>query len=166
MPKTIPMSVRVSPEDAEFISRLEIGDAITPSDKIRALLQESRKRQEGFRDLAGCVAMVSEMLAPVSTQLLELESQERIHSELVLKLKQWIPETTGFLLTHLARRSDLDPRDSLEELERQLADRIFLLIEDVFRMGVTRECRGYDPAVIRDRIAPVLELAELIRSNE
>ena len=165
MPKTIPMSVRVSPEDAEFISRLSIGDATTPSDKVRALLRDSRKRHEGFHSLVGCVAMLEEMMGPASALLLEFERKERIHSELILKLKQWLPETVGLLLTHLAGASEGDESERLTELERQLADRVFLLIEDVVRMGVTRECRGYDPAIVRDRMPPVLELADLIRPS-
>jgi hypothetical protein len=35
MAKTVPLSVRVSHEDAEFIANLYIGDAVTPSDKVR-----------------------------------------------------------------------------------------------------------------------------------
>ena len=55
---------------------------------------------------------------------------------------------------------------TLEELERQLADRMFLLIEDAFRMGATHECRGYDASVVRSRMPPVLELTELIRVSQ
>ncbi len=93
--------------------------------------------------------MVEGIFAPVWVQIADWERNEEIHSDRILKLKQWIPATMGPLLTHLARVRVGDEQAGLEELERQLADRMFLLIEDVFRMGVTHECRGYDASVVR-----------------
>ena len=43
--RSVPLSVRVAPEDADFISRVEIAGAETPSEKVRALLAEARRRQ-------------------------------------------------------------------------------------------------------------------------
>ena len=48
--KSVPLSVRVSPDDARFISQIDIAGAATPSDKVRALLADARKRREGFSD--------------------------------------------------------------------------------------------------------------------
>ncbi len=165
MSKTIPLSVRVSPDDAEFISALDIAGASTPSDKVRALLADARKRQEGFRDYRGCLAMANEMLASFLHDLRELENRERVHSEVVSKLVEWLPETLAFLLTSLHDVGSTEERERLEEFERGVADRTFRLLESVLRLGVTAECRGYDPRVIATRIEPVLELVEVIRSR-
>ncbi|MDJ0851507.1 MAG: hypothetical protein QNK04_24295 [Myxococcota bacterium] len=162
MPKTVPLSVRVSQDDAEFISRLEIAGAATPSDKVRALLADARKRQEGFRDYAGCLAMVQEMLAPTLHHLREAEHREEVHSELVLELAQWVPETLAFLLTSLREGDD---REHLQKFEQGTAERLFRLLENVLRMAVTSECHGYDREVVRKRMPPVIELVEVIRNG-
>jgi hypothetical protein len=162
MPKTVPLSVRVTQDDAEFISRLEIAGAATPSDKVRALLADARKRQDGFRDYPGCLAMVQEILGPMMHQLREAEHREEVHSELVLELTQWMPETLAFLLTSLR---EADDRDHLQKFEQGVAERLFRLLENVLRMAVTSECHGYDREVVRKRMPPVIELVDVIRKR-
>ena len=78
---------------------MDIAGAETPSDKVRALLADARKRSEGFSDYSSCLAMVQEMLAPTHQRLRAAEHRERVHSELVLELTQWMPEALAFLLT-------------------------------------------------------------------
>ncbi len=163
MPKSVPLSVRVSPDDAEFIARMDIAGAATPSDKVRGLLAEARKRREGFSDYSSCVGMVQEMLAPTLQRLREAEHMERVHSELVLELTQWMPEALAFVLTGLSGSQD---RSDLEAFEEGVAERLFRLIENVIRMNVTQECRGYDPEVVAKRMPPIFELVGVIRRKE
>ncbi len=107
--------------------------------------------------------MVQEMLAPTLQRLRAAEHRERVHSELVLELAQWMPEALAFLLTDLV---DTDgDRDSLQAFEEGVAERLFRLIENVVRMNVTTECRGYDPAVVSSRMGPVFELVDVIRAR-
>jgi hypothetical protein len=162
--KSVPLSVRVSPDDADFIARTDIAGASTPSDKVRALLAEARKRREGFSDYSSCLGMVQEMLAPTFARLRAAEHRERVHSELVLELTQWMPEALAFLLTGLDDESQ--ERSDLEAFEEGVAERLFRLIENVIRMNVTHECRGYDPAVVARRMGPVVELVTVIQSRE
>jgi len=162
-PKSVPLSVRVSPEDAEFIARIDIAGADTPSEKVRALLAEARHRRQGFSDYSSCLAMVSEMLAPTLQRLRAAEHQEKVHSELVMELLQWMPEVLAFLLTSL---EDGDQqRSDLESFEEGVAERLFRLIENVIRMNVTRRCRAYDPDVVAKRMGPVVELVDVIQRS-
>ncbi len=158
------MSVRVSPDDAEFIASVQIAGAETPSDKVRSLLAEARRRSEGFHDYSSCLAMVQEMLAPTHQRLRSAEHRERVHSELVLELTQWLPEALAFVLTGLADGSE--ERADLEAFEQGVAERLFRLIENVIRMNVTKECRGYDPSVVAKRMGSVVELVEVIRRRQ
>jgi len=159
--KSVPLSVRVSPEDAAFIERMDVAGASTPSDKVRALLAEGRKRREGFSDYSSCLSMVQEMLAPTLQRLRSAEHRERVHSELVLELAQWLPEALAFVLTSL--HDDSPDRDELQAFEEGVAERLFRLIENVIRMNVTDRCRGYDPDVVARRMDPVFELVDVIR---
>ena len=160
-PKSVPISVRVSPDDARFIESMDIAGAATPSDKVRSLLADARKRHEGFSDYSSCLGMVQEMLAPTHQRLRAAEHRERVHSELVLELTQWMPEALAFLLTGLP--DEAGERADLEAFEQGVAERLFRLIENVIRMNVTNECRGYDPSVVARRIGPVLELVNVIQ---
>ena len=157
----VPLSVRVSPADAAFIEQMDIEGAATPSEKVRALLAEARKRHEGFSDYSSCLGMVQEMLAPTHQRLRAAEHRERVHSELVLELTQWMPEALAYLLTSLDE--EVPERGELEAFEQGVAERLFRLIENVIRMNVTERCRGYDPDVVSKRIAPVIELVRVIQ---
>ncbi len=162
MAKNVPLSVRVSEDDAEFIARLELAGAATPSDKVRALLTEARRRHERFRDYAGCLAMLEEMLQPTLHGIREAEHAEGVHSELVARVAAWLPDLVAFLLTGIGAGAEEGDRERLRAFEAGLADRVFRLIEAVLRMGVTRTCRGYDPTVIADRCDAIVELAGLV----
>lgn len=160
--KSVPLSVRVSPDDAAFIEQVDIEGAETPSEKVRALLAEARRRHQGFSDYSSCLGMVQEMLAPTLQRLRAAEHREHVHSEPVLELAQWMPEAMAFLLTELG---DDDDRADLERFEEGVAERLFRLIENVIRMNVTDRCRGYDPEVVARRMGAVEELVNVIRAG-
>ncbi len=160
--KSVPLSVRVSPEDANFIATMQIDGAATPSDKVRALLAEARKRKQGLHDYPSCMGMVLEMLSPTLQRLRSAELRESVHSELVLELVQWMPEAMSYLLTGLSEDQD---REGLRGFEEGVAERLFRLIENVIRMNVTETCRGYDPAVVAKRMGPVVELVGVIQAK-
>jgi len=166
MAKNVPLSVRVSESDAAFLAGLDVNGASTPSDKVRALLAEARKRHDGFRDYAGCLAMAHEMMAPTLHLLKDLEKRSRIHSEPVSQLAEWLPETLAFFLTTFPDDGEHNDLEQIEALEQGVTQRIFRLIQATLRLAVTRECEAYDPLVISRRIEPTLEIAELIRNNQ
>ncbi len=166
MPKNIPLSVRVPLEDAEFLAQLELEGASTPSDKVRALLADARRRHEGFRDYASCLAMANEMIVPTLNLLKNLEKRSAIHSEPVAKLAEWLPETLAFFLTAFPDDGEQNDLEQIEALERGATDRVFRLVQAVLRLGVTRKCQAYDPLVITRRLEPTLELVEVIRASQ
>ena len=106
--------------------------------------------------------MVQEMPAPTLQRLRAAEHREKVHSELVLELTQWMPEALAFLLTDLPEEGD---RNELQAFEDGVAERLFRLIENVIRMNVTRKCRGYDPNVVASRMGPVIELVQVIQER-
>lgn len=169
--KTVTMSVRVSAEDAAFIAGLEMSGASTPSDKLRAIIAEARQRHAGVADLAEAVRRGEELVASSRRRVRDLEHRHRVQSELVGLVSDWLPQATALLMTFgagersgAAKRAGADEREQLMELERRLADSLFTLIESVLRLGVTRTCRGYDPAVVSERLGPSLEIARLIEA--
>ena len=165
--KTIPLSVRVSMEDAEYISSLDIPGAVTPSEKLRAIIGNARQRSRGFTDYEGCLKNLGELITPLSLTLKGLEHQVGERSELVEKLLGWNKETLAFLLASVPQEVDTAPeeiREALEALEQGLADRTFSLVVEVLRMGITSKSQCYDPTVISERLDQILEIVAVIRS--
>jgi hypothetical protein len=164
--KSITISARISHEDAEFLSRLEINGAATPSDKLRALIAEARKRKEQPRDYGGCLAMVQEWVAPVVTQVRQAELEEKVHSELLTRTFEWLPEMVAYLLAAPPAQGGKWPADQLAEYEQGLADRLFRLITALLQLGVTMQCPCYRPDAVARRIAPVLDLTDVIAKQK
>lgn len=161
--KSVPLSVRITPDDAEFLARLRIDQATTPSEKLRALVRSERRRREGYHSYSRVLRLTGETLAPTLERIREAENSERIHSELIHTMEEWLPDLMAFVLTSMTEEDEDGRRQALFDLEEALADRVFRLIESVMRLGVTRQVRGYDPEVIGRRIGPILELADVIR---
>jgi len=163
---SVTMSVRLPEEDAEFIAGLEVSGAGTPSDKLRAIIRQARVRHEGADSYEGCLALVRDMLSPSKQRLAGAEHQLGVHSELVAAVAEAIPTLMAAVMQRTDRSGDNDAdRDHLRNVENALADSVFNLIESVLRLGVTRQCRAYDPQAVSRRLDPVIEIAQVIQAT-
>ena len=61
--KTVPLSVRVPYEDAEFIAGLHVNGANTPSDKLRAIINQARRRHQGGQDFGSALMFFEEQIS-------------------------------------------------------------------------------------------------------
>jgi hypothetical protein len=159
--KSVPISVRLSPDDAEFLAGLDVEGASTPSDKLRALIVEAKQRRHGTEDYFSALKLAEDLLAPTLRALRTSEHAQGVHSELVSRFAEWLPECVAFLIAAKAGEKAFG-REQLTEIERGLADRAFLLTQSVLQMGVTGSSPCYDPAVVSHRLKPVLDLARII----
>jgi len=160
--KTVTISARIPREDAEFISQLQVGGATTPSDKLRAIIDAARRRQMGAQDYRGCMAMMQDLIGPVSTYAREQEHICQVHSELVTRVLDWLPDTMAFTVASMSPAGEGSDADSLQAMEDGIADRVFRLMESVLQMGVTQRCPCYNPRAIQSRVGPILDLARVI----
>jgi hypothetical protein len=162
--KNIQLSTRITEDDAAFLARLQVDDAHTPSDKVRALIAEARRRHEARRDYRSALERAHELLGPILADLSTAEHTSGLHSELVRAVADWLPETIAFLISETAPARGRDAGEALRAAERGLADRTFRLIEAVLRLGVTEAAPCYDPAAISGRVEPVLALLDVLRT--
>ena len=159
--KTVPISTRLSQEDAEFIASLTVNGASTPSEKLRTIIADARQRKEGTEDFPGSLRVAEDLLAPTMRIIRSSEHDAGMHSELVSRLGEWLPECLAYFIACNGASRDLD-NDALVEIESGLADRVIVLMQSVLQMAITRTSPCYDPTVIRDRVQPVLDLADII----
>ena len=159
--KTTPISVRITPQDAEFLATLKIDEAVTPSEKIRALLRQAREGEVRERELSTSRGMARGVLEPILEQVKLVELEKETHSELVALLGEWLTDLLAFLATQVPEEVELD----VEALEAALTQRVFRLFAAVARLGITREAPCYDPTVIERHLPPLFEVLDIIRTR-
>lgn len=177
--KNIPLSVRISENDAKFLAELKIADAITPSEKMRALLSEARGRRRGKQDYEANCRLQQDLLTAFQAKRMRSEKALHTHSELVTQVTNWALEMQAFLMAGLQLETEEetksegaetgkheDPVDleALTAFEADVADRAFLFVDLVLRMAVTPTSRTYDPTVVRQRVEPITALCKVIES--
>lgn len=164
--KSVPISVRVSPEEAEFIARLQIQGATTPSEKLRAIIGQARKLDEAPADFSIALMDATQSLSPVFRLLQEAETAQQRYSALVALVRDWLPDLTAYVTTLGLQREHLDAADALETFERGLADRLIRMVESLFQQAITSQCQCYDPKVLASRQDSIRELARIILSQQ
>ena len=160
--KTVPISARISHEDAEFISHLKINGAATPSDKLRAIIADARKKSIKRHDYLEYLNIMQDLIAPANDTIKNTEHNQHMHSELVSRLIEWLPEICAYLLSASTPEKKEMSSDLLVQLEDGLSDRVFRLFESVLQMGVTRRCPCYNDKLIDTSVGPVLDLVHVI----
>ena len=162
--KTASLSVRVDDDDAAFLAGLHIGDARTPSEKLRALLHAERRRQEGVGDLLEAADLFRDLLQPAKRRMREFEAKTGARSDFMTKLYDRLPEIAGRASSGPSGKSK-DAEKNLTNFEQEMLNDIFAFIQEVLELGLTTRNRCYDPAGIEKRLAPVLEILELINMS-
>lgn len=161
MPRSVPLSVRISDDDAAFLARYQAEGATTPSEKLRALLADARRMEAGESDFAGRVEWCSSHLQPALNRTRNLQHAEKQRSDFVGRLYERLPELLATLMTGPGNGDDAAM--TLREFEADLAEQCFALMEEILDLGLTTQSRTYDPALIKTRLAPILEILDLVR---
>ncbi|MGF1463894.1 MAG: hypothetical protein ACFB2Z_12175 [Maricaulaceae bacterium] len=152
----VPLSVRISEADAEFLAKRTLSGAKTPSEKLRAILASERQRWEGGHDFAAAAALAEDLLHPALERARAAPSGR---SELVHTLYERAPEVFALLMAE-APAADADPR-AWTAFEARLADQVIALCEAVVRLALTRTSRTHDPALFAGRLDALFELVDL-----
>jgi len=161
----VTIGARVPHEDAEFISQLKIEGAKTPSDKMRAIVSEARRRHQGMNDYKKCLEVTNSFVEPFNSKVLHLEMENDTHSELIIRTLEWLPEAMAFIMSSKQRLDDDNINDVMINIEKGFVDRVFRLMESILQMGVTRRSSCYNEDAILDRVEPVMELVRVIEQT-
>ena len=158
----IPISVRISQEDADFIANLEIEGANTPSEKIRELLKEARLAHAQTQDYESTLIRCEQLIQPAKHDLLLLEKNLGVHSPIMARAFELVPD----LMATLAAVPDNDCNiTDLKKHERELMWRIVRLMDGVLQLAITGKAAAYDDGVLSE-LANTLILAEIINGTQ
>lgn len=135
--KTVPFSARISIEDAEFISTLEYDGAHTPSDKLRALLAETRRKHTSYPDYGQNLAQMQEWLGQMKRQLLIRQQQLNQQAEPVVRVLDALPDLLATLQTMAAHCPQMNVRE-LQQTEQSVLQKIYRLNELLLPLALTQ----------------------------
>jgi hypothetical protein len=154
------LSARIPDEDLEWLSSLDIQGSVSPSDKLRSLITQMRRQQEGSLDYERSLSWLRDLVAPFVTAIRAMEHQTRMHSEAVTLVAEWAPRIMATLLSE--RGPAKDAKTHAIDIEEILVQRCFQLLASLMRLAVTRDVGCYDPAVIDKYLPSVLDLAGVV----
>lgn len=164
--KSIPLSVRISQEDADFIAGLKIEGAKTPSDKVRNIISEARKQAETITDYSLSLALRQDFFRSALLRIKEAEHRHELHSQLVSRVSEWLPEFAAYVRVSAYEAAAADDVANLKKLEKGLAERLVFMTETLLQMGISDHCTCYDPGILDKHLRSVLKLAVLIKNTK
>jgi len=162
----IPISTRIPQVDAEFLSNLKIQGATTPSEKLRIVIANTRKRNEGKQDYKSSLLMYQDMINNTITITREIEHDNKIHSELVSRILEWLPDMMAYVTSSASSLQASPDKELMVTVETGIADRAFRLMQSILQMGITEACPCYESKVVSSRMKPILDLVNVISKQK
>lgn len=162
--KSVPLSVRISDDDAAFLSKLEIGDAKTPSEKLRALLASERRLRSQGHDPAGAAEMIEDLLRPARRRIRRIERETDAGSEVLRRIYDRLPDLAATALAGPQGADDADDDTAkLKSLETRALNQVLALCEDLLQVALTDRALLSENEANRRRTVAILELVELMK---
>ena len=155
----IPISVRISQEDADFIAELKIEGANTPSEKIRELLTQARLAHSQTHDYGTALAAQEQFFQVARRDVLHAEKEWGIHSHIVARLFEQLPDFAATLAADLPENAQ---EADLKRYECELMRRIVRLTDSILQLAVTGKGAAYDDTVLQ-QLENSLKLAKIVQ---
>ncbi|CAA0126014.1 Uncharacterised protein [Halioglobus japonicus] len=162
MSKMIPLSARISEDDLEFLSQLEVEGCTTPSEKIRALVAESRTRYLGGFEYKTRLKAYQEDLGKLGIAIREIENENNIHSEILTTVLNWLPDLMAYIVTSECRLEESPSEAELIKLEKAVVGRVFGLAQSVAQMGFSPDIPSYDAMAFKKKLQDLAEIFQLL----
>ncbi|WP_153717848.1 hypothetical protein [Eikenella corrodens] len=155
----IPISVRISQEDADFIAEFKIEGANTPSEKIRELLTQARLAHSQTHDYSTALAAQEQFFQVARRDVLHAEKEWGIHSHIVARLFEQLPDFAATLAADLPENAQAA---DLKRYECELMRRIVRLTDSILQLAVTGKGAAYDDTVLQ-QLENTLKLAKIVQ---
>ena len=157
----VPLSVRISQDDADFIQKLHVEGAKKPSEKIRELLKQARLTHTQTREYGSALKAQEQFFQAAKHDVLHAEKQAGAHSHIVARLFEQLPDLGATLAADLPEEADLD---DLKKYERELMWRIVRLTDSILQLAVTGKGAAYDDTVLQ-QLENTLKLAKIAQES-
>ena len=155
------LSARIPTEDMEWLVGLDIQGAVSPSDKLRALIGQMRRQHEGTLDYQRSLSWLRDLVAPFVTAIRGVRARQPdafggAHAGGRSGCRRsWRPCCRS-------ARSPRTPKKRAIDVEEIVVQRCFQLLTSIMRLAVTRDAACYNPKVIDTHVPSVLEIADIV----
>jgi hypothetical protein len=159
------LSARIPMDDMEWLAGLDVQGAVSPSDKLRALIAQVRRQYDGTLDYAGSLEWLGDLVAPFVSSVRAFEHHNRMHSEVITLAAEWLPQVMATLLSERGLAQDAKASDAKAhaiDVEDIVVQRCLQFLASIMRLAVTRDAACYNPAVIDKHLSGVLEIAGIV----
>lgn len=156
----IPISGRLPDDLYNWLAGISLDGATTVSDKLRVAVTNLKRMHDGDTDYLDALGMYRDLGRGTRSSIAALERQSGQHSEVLAALMEHLPA----LISELNAAQPESLADA-RRLEAQLVKRTLQLAETLLRQAVTASAAAYDPKVVTNHSARLLELARLIPNN-
>jgi hypothetical protein len=167
--RSVPVSVRLTPEDATFLASLQREGAITPSDKLRALIEEEKQRSSRSVNYLEALTQSRNVITESFNHIRTAEQSTGTISLFLRSVEGWLTATLATIQSHRdAISKKTEPVLTAEEsnlLERKIAEETFSFFETIVRMGLTSTAQCYDKSLLRKRFISMQELIALMHTS-
>jgi hypothetical protein len=161
--KKVQIGARVNVEDAEFINLLEINGATTPSDKLRAIIEEARLRREYLGDFSGSYRMVQEQVAPIMERLKKAEFEMETQSLQLTRILEWLPEFYAYTLSSLPL--EIDSERDLVDYEKGVIDKVTRLFESLLHLELSSQKSSYSNEFMEKHMSHLADLIKIVMTT-
>ena len=146
--RSVNISVRMSSDEADALSAAAIPGATTPSEKIRALVNELGRREEARGDFAAAAREIEEMLAP-SRQAVRGALGAARTSDVLAVLFERLPDAAARLVTAKQR---IDEGETADRVERDAVSDIAAIVNEWKHIARAAEPRVLDANGLRQAL--------------
>lgn len=164
--KTVSISGRISQQDYDFLMQHPFGGKVTASEKLRHMASFFRHYHEHFGSYTEGIEELNRLTEPARKNLKGLEHTQGAHSEVVDTAANLLPQGVAFLASRQKCPAKKDTLPYLLETEERLLLLILRMIEQVLRLGLTRQAPAYNPHLLDDKLDTIIELVGLLSQRQ
>ncbi len=140
---------------------------MTASEKLRFIASFFRQYHEHFESFSEGVEELNRITAPARKNLRELEESQKTDSDLIDLAANLLPQGVAYLSSRQTRpSSEKEELTYLLETEERLLEIVLRLVEQVLRMGLTRQAPAYNPQLLHGKLETIKELVGLISDQD
>lgn len=116
-----------------------------------------------FAFAADAEEMLEDLCRPAKRRIRKAEQETQLRSEVAQRLYDRVPKLAALALVGPSLNEDGDDRQALADWETRWVELTLGLCEDLLHFGLVSEPRSFSGTDMRDRLAPIIELADLIK---
>lgn len=161
------LSIRLPDEDFQWLLTACPEAGKTPSERLRALVANSRHQEAGRTDPQMCAASMKGLVQMLADSVAVWERHSMRHSELVGAALEMAPQLMAILVS--SPPVDETPEigeNTAKELEAALAQQCFRLLTRILRSMVTSIPEVYERESLERYLPDIVELVEIIANRK